>query len=118
MKAPRVIRSISLAVLLLAPAVAFAQSSSTSTKPTTSASAAATADTSGSPTRYASQSDAASKCTGDTVVWANPNSKVLHTSGDRYFGKSKRGFYACEKDAMTAGYHMSGHGHRKHAKSA
>ncbi len=122
------IRIIPLAVLL-APAIAFAQSASTTSHPASpppassspsqpagnSPAAAGTSDTGGSPAHYTSMSDATSKCSGDTVVWANPTSKALHVSGDRYFGKSKRGFYACEKDAMAAGYHMSGH--RKHKKT-
>ena len=118
------IRTISFASLLLAPALAFAQPASTTSHPSAMAPAApagnspaaATADASGSPVHYPSLDDATSKCSGDTVVWASPTSKALHVSGDRYFGKSKHGFYACEKDAMAAGYHLAGH--HKHKKTA
>ncbi len=111
------------AALLAAPSLATAQ---TSTKPAPSAPAATTtgpakapatsagsAAASGSVAQYSSQTDATAKCGSDTVVWANATSKALHPSGDRYFGKSKHGFFTCEKDAMAAGYHMAGH--RKHA---
>ena len=113
------------ALLVAAPSAVFAQTTTTSpTKPAPSApttapttpSSAATA--SGSPTQYSSQSDATAKCSGDTVVWANSTSKALHLSGDRYFGKSKHGFYACQKEAVADGYHIAGHHHKHAAKSA
>ena len=69
--------------------------------------------------QYASQSEATSACSGDTVVWANSTSKALHMSGDRYFGKSKHGFFTCEKQALAGGYHVAGHrGSHKHSKMA
>ena len=105
--------------LLVAPALALAQTTTTA-KPSSTTPPAASATppaASGSVAQYSSQSDAATKCAGDTVVWANPNSKALHTSGDRYFGKSKHGFYACEKEAVAGGYHLAGH-HKRHAKTA
>ena len=105
------------AFLLVAPAVAVAQTSTTT--PAKPAPAPATGPAaSGSVAQYSSQGDATAKCAGDTVVWANATSKALHASGDRYFGKSKHGFYTCQKDALAAGYHMAGH-HKKHvAKTA
>jgi hypothetical protein len=113
------------ALLVAAPTTVFAQTTTTSpakpapSAPTTAPAAPSGAATaSGSPTQFSSQSDAASKCSGDTVVWANSTSKALHLSGDRYFGKSKHGFYACEKDAMSAGYHIAGKHHKHAAKSA
>ena len=95
------VRPAILATLLVAPALALAQTNTP-------------AASSGSVAQYSSQSDATAKCSGDTVVWANATSKALHKSGDRYFGKSKHGFFTCEKDAMAAGYHLAGH-HKKHA---
>ena len=112
--------------LAAAPGLAFAQTSTGQTSPgqpsmtripaTTGTRTATSAVTSGGVTHYASQSEASSACTGDTVVWASPRSKALHTSGDRYFGKSKHGFFTCEKAAMAGGYHLSGTG-RKHKTS-
>jgi hypothetical protein len=47
-------------------------------------------------------------CPGDTVVWENTSTKVYHESGDKYFGKTKKGTYACKADADKAGFHLSG----------
>ena len=80
------------------------------------ASSPAATSMSGGVTHYASQSEASSACAGDTVVWASPRSKALHTSDSRYFGKSKHGFYTCEKSAMSGGYHLAGTG-KKHKTS-
>ncbi len=103
------------AAILAASSMALAQTTTSPGKAPATSAAPATA--AGSVAQYASQSDATAKCGSDTVVWANATSKVLHPSGDRYFGKSKHGFFTCEKSAMAAGYHMAGH--RKHAaKSA
>ena len=122
------------ALLIAAPTVVFAQTTTTSPaksappaavapapgpgKSSTTSSTGAAATSSGSLAQYSSESDASSKCSGDTVVWANSTSKALHMSGDRYFGKSKHGFYACQKDALAAGYHVAGKHHKHAAKSA
>ena len=84
--------------------------------PSPAASSPAATSMSGAVTHYASQSEASSACAGDTVVWASPRSKALHTSDSRYFGKSKHGFYTCEKSAMSGGYHLAGTG-KKHKTS-
>lgn len=47
-------------------------------------------------------------CPGDTVVWENTSTKVYHESGDKYFGKTKKGAYACKADADKAGFHLAG----------
>ncbi len=45
---------------------------------------------------------------GDPVVWENTSTKVYHLSGDKYYGNTKHGAYACRSDADGAGYHVSG----------
>jgi hypothetical protein len=45
---------------------------------------------------------------GDPVVWENTNTKVYHLSGDKYYGNTKKGAYACRSAADGAGYHVSG----------
>jgi hypothetical protein len=57
-------------------------------------------------------------CPGDTVVWENTSTKVYHESGDKYFGKTKKGQYACKADADKAGYHLSGSKSKGGASSA
>lgn len=42
-------------------------------------------------------------CPGDRVVWVNTNSGVYHYQGERYFGNTKQGKFACEKQALGEG---------------
>ena len=44
---------------------------------------------------------------GDPVVWVNISSKVFHMSGDSYYGKTKKGKYACKSAAVAMGAHLS-----------
>jgi hypothetical protein len=90
-------------LFLAASGPAFAQSTSTP-------SPAATTHTSTSPpsNQFKTEQSAQSHCPGDTVVWATlSRAKVYHLSGDRYFGKTKRGAYMCQKDAASAGMHQA-----------
>ena len=57
--------------------------------------------------RYKTETEAKQACVGDTVVWANTSSKVLHPSGDKYYGHTKRGAYVCQTAAQSAGYHLA-----------
>ena len=85
----------------------------------TASSSGGMSKTGGDVGQYSTESAATSACSGDTVVWANATSKALHMSGDRYFGKSKHGFFTCEKQALASGYHVAGHrGSHKHSKTA
>jgi hypothetical protein len=60
--------------------------------------------------QFSDESAAKSHCPGDTVVWVNlGGSKTYHMSNDRYYGKTKRGAYMCEKEADQSGYHEAGH---------
>lgn len=42
-------------------------------------------------------------CPRDTVVWLNIPSGVYHYKGERWYGRTKHGAYACEKEAIAAG---------------
>ncbi len=57
--------------------------------------------------RYKTETEAKQACAGDAVVWANTSSKVLHASGDKYYGHTKRGAYVCQTAAQGAGYHLA-----------
>jgi hypothetical protein len=52
---------------------------------------------------FAIESQARSRCPADTVVWTNLPSRIYHFSGTRYYGKTKKGAYMCERDAAAAG---------------
>ena len=44
---------------------------------------------------------------GDPVVWENTSTKVYHEQGDKYYGKTKSGAYACKSDAEKGGFHLA-----------
>lgn len=54
---------------------------------------------------YADEAAAKAHCPADTVVWANTTSKAYHMAGDKYYGKTKKGAYMCQKDADSGGFH-------------
>jgi hypothetical protein len=39
-----------------------------------------------------------------TTVWVNTATGVYHRSGSRWYGKTKKGKYMTEADAIRAGY--------------
>ncbi|MEI8393671.1 MAG: hypothetical protein WCF85_02970 [Rhodospirillaceae bacterium] len=59
-------------------------------------------------TAYATEADAAKACGTDPVVWDNVKTKVYHTKGARWYGKSKHGAYVCRADADKAGHRVAG----------
>jgi hypothetical protein len=47
-------------------------------------------------------------CPGSEVVWSSlGKGRSFHTSGSRYYGKTKHGAYVCKSDALTAGFHQA-----------
>jgi hypothetical protein len=66
--------------------------------------------------QFSSEAAAKAHCPGDAIVWANlGGSKAYHTSGDRYYGKTRHGAYMCQKEADQAGFHTAGSRARKTA---
>jgi hypothetical protein len=57
--------------------------------------------------QFASESAAKARCPGDTVVWANLNSKIYHYSSAKSYGHTKRGAFMCERDTEQAGIHAA-----------
>jgi hypothetical protein len=54
--------------------------------------------------QFATEAQAKGHCPGDTVVWANLDSKIYHFSGTRDYGNTKKGAYMCERETAGAGY--------------
>jgi hypothetical protein len=40
---------------------------------------------------------------GSAVVWLDIASGIYYRKGDRWYGRTKRGAYTCEKEAIDAG---------------
>ena len=57
--------------------------------------------------KYKTEADAKGACGSDPIVWANTSSKVLHASGDKYYGHTTHGAYVCQSAAQNAGYHAA-----------
>jgi hypothetical protein len=47
---------------------------------------------------------------GSGMVWVNPDSKIYHKTGSRWYGKTKQGSYMTEAEAIKAGYRESKQG--------
>lgn len=56
---------------------------------------------------FSSLLEADKACGKDTVVWANLRTDVYHLSGSRWFGKTKKGAYFCERAVTKAGVRAS-----------
>jgi hypothetical protein len=68
--------------------------------------------------QFSSEQAAKGHCPGERIVWANlGGSKAYHTSGDRYYGKSKHGAFMCQRDADQSGFHASASHVSKAAKN-
>jgi hypothetical protein len=123
----RATTALAIFCLLLAPKIAAAQApaptappapSSTMSPPpgtlqapsatTATTKPLATASTSRRPAatlaKYKTEADAKDACGSDPIVWANTSSKILHASGDKYYGHTKHGAYVCQSAAQKAGY--------------
>jgi hypothetical protein len=53
---------------------------------------------------YPSEAEAERHCPGDIVVWLDTQSRVYHFRGQRWYGSTEKGGYACKKDAEAQGY--------------
>lgn len=56
---------------------------------------------------YKTEAEAKTGCGADPVVWRAHDSKVFHTAGSKYFGKTKDGAFVCEKAAEAKGLHAA-----------
>jgi len=54
------------------------------------------------PPLFDTESAAQAHCPKDVVVWLNTPSGIYHYKGERWYGRTKHGGYACEKEAIKA----------------
>ena len=79
-----------------------------STAPSTSATAKSNQGTTASAAgQFSTESQARAHCPGDTVVWANLNSKIYHFVNSKDYGNTKNGAYMCERDTANAGIRVA-----------
>lgn len=62
------------------------------------------------PLVFDAESAAQAHCPKDVVVWLNIPSGIYHYKGERWYGRTKHGAYACEKEAIKAGDRASENG--------
>ena len=62
------------------------------------------------PSLFDTESAAQAHCPKDVVVWLNIQSGIYHYKGERWYGRTKHGAYACEKEAIKAGDRASENG--------
>jgi hypothetical protein len=55
------------------------------------------------PPLFSTEDTAQAHCPRDVVVWLNIPSGIYHYKGERWYGRTKHGAYACEKEAIAAG---------------
>jgi hypothetical protein len=77
--------------------------------PVTIAQAASVAQAS-LPPLFDTENAAQAHCPKDVVVWLNIPSGIYHYKGERWYGLTKHGAYACEKEAIKAGDRASENG--------
>ena len=62
------------------------------------------------PPVFDTESAAQAHCPKGVVVWLNIPSGIYHYKGERWYGRTKHGAYACEKEAIKAGDRASENG--------
>jgi hypothetical protein len=62
------------------------------------------------PALFSTESAAQAHCPKDVVVWLNIPSGIYHYKGERWYGRTKHGAYACQKEAIAAGDRASENG--------
>jgi hypothetical protein len=93
----------------MAPSAATTQAPGQPASPASTPLPRGTRSRTGASNQFSTEQAAKAHCPDDTLVWVNLGSKAYHTSGDRFYGKTRRGAYMCQKEAEAAGYHAPGH---------
>jgi hypothetical protein len=56
------------------------------------------------PSLFQFEIQAAQHCPADTVVWVSPKTGLYHFNSERWYGRTKEGFFACQIEGDKAGY--------------
>ena len=67
----------------------------------------ATAASASAPASKTSTTRQAPPANGTGMVWVNTDSGIYHKPGTHWYGKTKKGKYMTEADAIKAGYHAA-----------
>ncbi|HEU5047346.1 MAG TPA: hypothetical protein VFT64_05815 [Rickettsiales bacterium] len=59
---------------------------------------------------YSTENAAQTHCPQDTVVWVNTKTGVYHYPGQRWYGSTAQGAFACKNEADHHGYRSSHNG--------
>jgi hypothetical protein len=62
------------------------------------------------PPLFDAENAAEAHCPKDIVVWLNIPTGIYHYKNERWYGRTKHGAYACEKEAIKAGDRASENG--------
>ncbi|HJY87256.1 MAG TPA: hypothetical protein VKE24_10510 [Candidatus Acidoferrales bacterium] len=76
-------------------------------------SAAPSTETGATSTAKTGTTGTAAPAPGSGMVWVNTTTGVYHREGDRWYGKTKKGKYMAEADAIKAGYREAKEGKSK-----
>ena len=76
-------------------------------KPTTSPTTSSAPARSSTPSTKGGPTIAQAAGGGSGLVWVNKETKVFHREGDEWYGRTKRGAYMSEADALKGGNHES-----------
>ena len=53
--------------------------------------------------QFPTEQQAQQHCPKDTVVWLNTATGIFHYKGERWYGRTKRGAFVCQKEAAKEG---------------
>jgi hypothetical protein len=54
--------------------------------------------------RFQFEQQAQNHCPGEDIVWLDPRSQTFAGSTGRFYGMTKKGAFACRREAENAGY--------------
>jgi hypothetical protein len=53
---------------------------------------------------FSTEQEAEQHCPADLVVWVDTTSRIFHYRGQRWYGSTPHGGYACKKEAQKYGF--------------